>query len=91
MGLVYDAGSIASLAAVDQSPPDGPLEEAGASVTGQDAVMFARAGISAHTADQSSSSSLNKRKMTALWPPVPPLSLSSPSVPGQSGASLRSE
>ena len=41
MRLVYDAGSIASLAAVDQSPPDRSLEEARAAVAGEDAVMFA--------------------------------------------------
>ena len=52
MGLVNDAGPVARLAPVDQPPPDGPLEEAGAAVTCEDAVVLAGARVSTHAADQ---------------------------------------
>ena len=65
MRLVYNAGSIASLAPVDQSPPDGSLEEPRAAVAGEDSVMFAGAGVSTNTADKPGSTSLNIEDMTA--------------------------
>ena len=65
MRLVYNAGSIARLTAVDQPPPDGSLEESGAAVAGEDAVVFARAGVPAHAADQPGPSGLKRRNMRA--------------------------
>ena len=86
MRLVYDAGPVTRLAPVDQPPPDGSLEEARAAVACEDPVMFAGACVSTYTADEPSTSSLS-RDITTL----PVNCLSSPSFPGRSGASLRSE
>ena len=62
VGLVYNAGPIARLTPVDQPPPDGSLEEPGAAVAGEDPVVFTGAGVATHTADQTSSSALNRDK-----------------------------
>ena len=40
------------LARVDPVPVDAPLEEPGAAVAGEDAVVFAGAGVATHAADQ---------------------------------------
>lgn len=52
---------------VDEFPPNGPLEEAAATVTGEDAVVFSTAGVAANHAREAQTFDLGGRMRVGQW------------------------